>query len=463
MSLQCAGEPLTKEQESAVEAGAFALLERSGFRVLNEQCVEALAAWGCRVDTHAGVVRMSAERIADVIAAAREFDAGSGTPQEDLGTPVGGIQPIFRDGNGEARLARADDLLQSLKIADELDGVTSIGPPLTNSEADSRVEPVETLALLMKTCKRPLSAFDVPQPGLAHYLVRLGEIHTGQPGSTHFLSGCYCITTPLTFGDRVCRCMLEKCAYGVAVMPTPMPISGANVPISPLAAAVVGVAEMIAGWTVGLALNPESPLVGLICSGSLDMASGRARFSSMEAIWQDAGVVQVMGRRMGTPVGCAHNYTDAVEPGYPAVADKLFKSLALSRFGAGVGRHQGTLDAGKVYSNEQLALDIELNDLLHRFEGGLPEEAQTMCERMLEVGPDHHYPWLTDDSTLQDMRRMQWAADLLRPERARDILDRAHEKCEAALARYTQPALSAGQVAEIDKVVEAARRDLMPA
>ena len=324
------------------------------------------------------------------------------------------------------------------------------------------LESEDQLATVMKTCKRPLDWFDVAQPGLTEYLVRLGEIHTGVPGSTHFLSEVYRMTTPLTFGERVCRCMLERVPLSVTTVPTSMPISGANVPISPLAAMAVAVAEILAGWAIALALNPKTPLAGLVCTGTMDVATGRARFSSIEAIWQDAGTVQVLGKGLGAAVWCAHNYTDACEPGYPAVAEKLFKSLTLQRFGAGVGYHQGTLDAGRVYCNEQLAIDAELNSLLQRTEAGpIGDGLDTMLGPLLETGPDTHREWLTDPTTLENMRKVQMPLDLLRPESAQQILRRAAEKCREALARYTPPESPADKARAIDDVVHAARRQLL--
>jgi len=420
----------------------------------------ALEAFGCAVDRDGRVARLTESQVAGVLAAAKACNAGEpGAPPK--GTPVGGIQPLFLELGGRPRAARAGDLLISLKIADELVGVRSIGPPLTNSEANTETEPIETLALMMTTCKRWLEAFDVPQPGLTPYLVRMGEIYTGRPASAHFLSGIYCVTTPLTFGDRVCRCMIERAEYSITAVPTPMPISGANVPISPFAAMAVAIAEIIAGWAIALALNPANPLAGLICSGSLDMATGKARFSRLEAIRQDAGVVQVLGRGLGCAVWCAHNYTDASEPGYPAVADKHFKSLTLNQFGAGVGCHQGTLDAGRVYSNEQLAIDIELNDLLQRHEAGLPGDCDMMLDALTEAGEDIGRDWLSDPSTAEHMREFQKPPDLLRPEAAQDILKRAQDKCQAALARYTPPELPGDKLTEIERLVDSARQELL--
>ena len=450
---------LTEKQESAVLSCAFALLEKTGFKVMSDECLDALERFGCAVDRARYTVRLSESVIDRVLDKARVCNPG---PEAftATGTPVGGIQPLFLERGGKPRSARTEDLLTSLRITDEIDGVTSIVPPLTNGESDSRIEPIETIALLLKTCKRPVGALDAPQPGLSSYQIRMGEIYTGIPNSTHFLSGIYCITTPLIYGERVCKTMIERAPYSIMAVPTPMPISGANTPISPHTAMAVGIAEIIAGWAIMLSLNPENPLCGLICTGSLDMATGRARFSSLEAIRQDAGVVQTLGRGCGTAIWCAHCYTDAVEPGYAAVADKYAKSLMLNQYGAGIGFHQGTLDAGKIYSNEQLAIDIELNNLLQKYAGGFSDDAEMMLDTLLEASDDPHHDWLSDPSTVENMRTIQQPLDLLRPEMAQDILARAAEKCDAALSKYTPPELPADKLLEIDKVVESARLEL---
>lgn len=126
--------PLSSQQEEAVESGVFAILERSGFRVMNDHCLSALEAWGCVVDKASQLVKLPPSKTTEVITAAQKHYAGPDSHLMPPGTPAGGIQPLYHDRDGNTRPATTEDMLLCTKIIDSLPGVTTVGPPLTNSE-----------------------------------------------------------------------------------------------------------------------------------------------------------------------------------------------------------------------------------------------------------------------------------------------------------------------------------------
>ena len=72
----------------------------------------------------------------------------------------------------------------------------------------------------------------------------------------------------------------------------------------------MALAELMAGWVLGYAVNPDLPAGGIVSTGSLDMRTLSACFGSPEAMLQDVSVVNICRRLYGIPVHAAVGYTD---------------------------------------------------------------------------------------------------------------------------------------------------------
>ena len=58
---------LNQEQMEAVDRAALAILERTGVKMESSEAIDAMERFGCRVERHAGVVRIPKELSGEVV------------------------------------------------------------------------------------------------------------------------------------------------------------------------------------------------------------------------------------------------------------------------------------------------------------------------------------------------------------------------------------------------------------
>ena len=155
-------------------------------------------------------------------------DADPGRSRADRGRSRGG-----------RRRATEPDCIEALKIV-EACGVAGTTPPVLNCDVGARYQAVRVLELGIETLNRTeLHSTDLFYPEQVPFVAELGRLYRDDPG--WFLTTANCITSPLTIGRTIADLAVAKAAYpGVPYVAPPMPVIGANAPLSAAGTAVPG-------------------------------------------------------------------------------------------------------------------------------------------------------------------------------------------------------------------------------
>jgi len=460
-----------------IDAAAVRLLSSGGVRIEHEEMLDLLEGSGCRVDRSGRrcffpekLIRDATARIGGQTWEKVELPAGW-SPQTRLSH--GGSYPhLLEWPSGRRRLATRQDVTDMAKMAHTLPEFGIVGKVLTCSEIDQRVEPLWNALQLAQITDKPIGGGEVFYANNVGPLVQMGEILTGKPNDASLVPACDFFISPLILDGNQAECFLAKRRFGIINAPGTMPISGISAPVTIAGTVTVAVAELMAGWIMGYAVNPELPIWGIVSSGSLDMRTLAACFGSPEAMLQDATVVSLCRRLYGINVSAATGYVDCKRPGIEATFQKM---LPLVGAPVGTALHpgwDGLLSAGQDYSPVQHILDTEIMEAVKRFWCNFEVNEETigleLIESMLTNGQTN---FLDTDHTLAHYKAEQWyprwfdrslwQGDAAEADAERKMLTRIDHYCKDAIERYKQPEIDTAKVAELRRVFLAAEHETL--
>jgi len=447
------------DQLERIDRAARRVLAEMGMRVENRLCLEALEAFGARIDFPKERAVFPPEVIDRMLNLVRNDHAGwtRSDPRfgRDLWIGSGGCCPfIYDDDRADKRRAREADCIQALKIV-ETSPVVASGPPVYNADCSPKFEAIRCLQLGLETFnKTQLGGIDLFFPEQVPFAVELGRLYKNDP--TRFLPAGNCPTSPLIVAKTIADLAVAKAPYKKFYAVPTMPVSGANAPITPEGTAVIGVAEILGGYVLAKALNPETPVGSCALSARMDMKTGEVIYVAPEVLRADLAIVETMEIVLKLPCSTFGVYIDAVVPGLQAVREKLIRSLGLGIYGQLTG-FEGTLDKGRVFSPTQLMIDYDL----HRFFAAATNPPE-MSEDTLGVEAILKTAWdpagyLTSDHTVRFMRQSEsFNAETSEA----NLLNRARTTWQENLTRYEPPNHSREFLRDLKSICDRARNEL---
>ena len=452
-----------------VYEGAIRVLGEMGMRVHNRQALEALEAYGATLDYPKQCASFSPKIIERMLEAVRADHAQWQRTKPHLPKRLyrggGGTCPYyFDDEKWEKRRADEDDAILCLKIQDTAPFVGG-EMPVYNCSVPSRFEPIRCLQLGIEVCNRTeIAGMDLFFPEQVPFAVELGKLYKND--ARWFLPCGNCPTTPLTVGKTIADLAVAIAPYQqVYVVPT-MPVMGANAPITPLGAAVVGVAEILGGWILAKALNPQTPVAAGALSARMDMKTGKVKYVTPEVFIADTAIVEVFEVLLNLPCRCNGKYIDVETPGLQAVYEQMMRSVACGLF-SDINGFDGTLDQGRVFSPTQLMLDCDVNHLMAAYtDDPALDEDQLAVETILNVGFESE-GYMMHEHTMRHMRqafesKILYARQLVDSLGSEgDILTHAREQWHENLKTYEPPDHSDDFLRDLHDICDKAKKSLL--
>lgn len=456
-----------------IASAVFDVLGNVGIRIESAEILEAVGQQGAVVDHARQVARFPALQIERVLERQRQQAERSAAAATAKGGPrgwfasMGNVANFYYDWEMQkARRATEEEFLTMVHLGDALEEVDGVAPPLIMSDKDPRVEPVESVVLLIQHAHQP-GGVDETLPEQIEFLAEIGSVVAGDPG--RFVSPCVYLTAPLVFGARSAGSMLEKIRCGVPIKIGTMATSGNNAPVTREGTVVVAAAEVLGGWICARACDPEGMLTASICSGSTNMATASASYSSPDAMLEQLAVYYLFKHLCGggALIG-GISLIDAKRPGLQAAVDRILKTMVMGFYLDAppytVGAI-GTLDSINAFSPVQAMVDLDIKRALDRVLGGLDvSEASLAVDVIKEVGIGGSF--LQCDHTIESFREVCWfphllGAKILQGENEDKVLARADEQWREALASYEPPAVDAAVLREVNRILEHARKHLL--
>ncbi len=450
--------------------GVCEVLEKVGILCQNQELLSALEAAGARVDYGAERARFPRDMVLQFAEQLKQV--GNETQQADEkfvapALPTLGIQiaQFYYDWEQQDRRSgNREDFITLIKLADVLHPEVDAGHSLLLTEVPPMVEPLEAAMLLAEYSHSPGLAFawHVDQ---VDYLKEMGEILGIEDW---FTWGAICFAHPLRFDKDVADKFVRRAQEGTSVGLTGMPIAGFTTPATVEGFIAVSSAEHLATWITARAVNPQVPLSGSMWAGSIDMRTGEVSYCAFDAMYYAFAAVEFLRRWCGmkVPVG-GGEYCSAKVPGLYAALEKAYKAMTIAAFtGQHPGIGQGMLDDGKILAPVQLMLERDLG-VGHFGREIDPTPENIAMPSIVEVDLGLKLDHLRTEHTLNNFRSTLWLPEFIErsgfegPEQERRMLDQAQAKVNELLSQYEKPQGREEQLAEMRKVVERAREELV--
>jgi trimethylamine--corrinoid protein Co-methyltransferase len=378
------------------------VLARAGVRFASPTALAVLREAGAEVDDETLIARLPRELVEQAVARApREVVLGARDPARDV-VLDGARTWLTVDGTGAATLdhrtgqrrpSTAADLAAATRVADALDEIGFVGPPVSAGDAAPGTEVLENLAVLLENTGKHVQ-YEVQREGEVPYVMDMlaaaaddGRWDPRRP----LMSVVYCPVSPLQHEREMLDACLALAPRRVPMCVYSLGLSGATAPASLAGAVAQTNAEILSAIVLFELVEPGLPVIYVADAAVLDMRSGVYACAGPEAILMNLSLV-AMGRYYGLPVMATGFTSDAKEYSVVAGFEGGSSALAslLARPDAIVGA--GLLDAAQMLYLPKLVLDAEIMRQCEAVQRGLTIDHEHLAADLIcRVGPGGQY------------------------------------------------------------------------
>jgi len=358
--------------------------------------------------------------------------------------------------------------MEAAKLGEVLPMTNIVGAMSDPHELDVAHRVVDVAAALLRTTTKPIT-FWFHDRASAAFVVELFSAVCGSTDDVRRFPPAYPFfepISPLRFNTTGIDLLFETGKVPLPVPIGPMVQAGMSGPATLAGTVAQETAEILAGVCVVQLINRGTP----VCFGGIphafDMRTTQLIFSGPEQ-----GVMAVacteMGKHYGLPVyinvGLTDSKTVDAQSGLETGASLLMGALA----GADIFGHMGIAGVDQASDLDMLVWQNEVIEYVERMLRGFEINDDTLALELIdEAGPGGTF--IDKMHTARHFRRELWMPTLLdrdywpawkdagRP----DTKKRVGEKLEALLASYEPTPLGDALDREIERIVQAARKEL---
>ncbi len=370
----------------------------------------------------------------------------------------------------ERREPTLADARAAITVGDALPNVTVVGAMAVAGDAPLPIRDVLLTAELVRGTGKPTRCWPVTRKSTDYVL----EIYKAVAGGAEALRARPMVETflepisPLQLPEVGLDVMIPYLEHGQPVSIGPMVMASGTGPATLAGTLAQENAEILGGIAVIQCLAPGAPVMYGGIPHILDPRTSICAFGSPEQGLMAIAMAQ-LGQFYGFPVYVNVNLTDAKLPDIQAGIEKMGSFLLGMLAGADQFGHAGIVGTDHGASLEWLVIDDEAMGYARRVARGFAVDEETLALDVISsVGPGGNY--LAEDHTVDHFRTELF---LPGPRWTRDSFDawksaggasmgeRAHAEVETILASHQVAPLDPALDREIDRIVEAARRELI--
>lgn len=459
-------EVLSQDEIQAIHKSTLKILENTGIKIPNAECLEMCAKIGARVDKDSQVVKIPAVLMEELLARvkAEELNKKPNENKEDkIEKLTGGISTqifIVDYKTCIRRYGLLDDVMKGIALIDHLDNIPASSSVVIPSDVPYNMTDVVSHQMIYGYSKKPGGTY-ILSPASAKYILQMAKV-IGRNVS-------YLLETvsPLQFRKESLEMALVFAEMGQPLHMGPMVIGGATGPVTLAGTITLQNTEILASMLIIYALTDKFTRYGGACH-TMDLRTMLCSFGSPNQALLGMASVQ-MARFYGYKTGSNSGLTDSLIPdfqgGFEKAANAIFSCLA----GATNVGCQGIVGADQGISMEQMVIDNEWLDEYNYILNGIEVNEDTIAADLIEsVGIGGNY--ISEEHTAMYMRDNYWNSRLFNRDSwdswqtggSRDLLDKAHEFVESVVGDYKnpEPAIDRSKFDEIDYIVKCADKEL---
>jgi trimethylamine--corrinoid protein Co-methyltransferase len=464
---------LSQDEIQKIHEATLEVLEKTGVVIESEEVAAVLAKKGAKVSGNS--VKFPREMVEEAISQINKtvlFAARD--PKYDFVIPHGnytfnstsGYSPFIYDAPGEKRRrSTSDDLAKVARLCDGLDEVDFFWPiAMPTEETIAELEEISALNTSIRHITKHIEC-SCASKGAAEWQVRIGEAIAGGSDALRerpLFSAVASPTTPLAFEKCTSDALPVFAKAGIPVTPMNVPLAGTTAPCSFAGALVITNAEQLVILTILKAYNKDAPMVYSADTGSANLMTGNLNYDNPDYDLYTFGCAQ-LARFYGLPntVGSgsyeAKDFT-TVSGFNQNVLKTAINQMSLTDCAIWIG----SLDDAMATSLWDIVLDCEVLKYAKLYCKELSVDSDSLALDVInEVGPRGEF--VTHEHTLENFRQEVTLTSVndsyLFMESGKHFIEMASEKANSILNSHIVTPLSDTVLMELDKLMEAARRE----
>jgi trimethylamine--corrinoid protein Co-methyltransferase len=379
---------------------------------------------------------------------------------------LGGARDIFDHATGGKRYANLQDVRDATRLLDALPNCNTITPFFTPQDV-----PGGLMSLAMYRHAIPYTTKPLQGPGIqfaqeARYAVKLAEV-LGDPREILTLS--VSPVSPLTIPDHEAAAIMEIASLGIAFGALPCPTMGTTAPFSISGAITQQNAEVLASIVLAQLVKPGLPVFYCGRLAMMEPRTGISVWGGLELGLASAGTVQV-GHRYGLPVNVYGFSTNAhtldIQNGFERGLNAIIPGLAGADELSGIGE----MEAGVSGSFAQMVIDNEYAANILRARSGFSTSEDALAVEVIAnvmegthnfLGQKHTRNYLKSGEILLTKLAERSTWESWEDGDRKGMADHAQAEAERILREHQVPGLEIAQEKELDKIMDAARKELV--
>ena len=462
---------LSDEQLADLKAATLEILGEVGIHCPSQQAREIYAAHGGQVDPATQIVKLPAEVVIEAMShAPRYYTMGARVPAFDLnldGTAMyaatdGSGTEIIDFQTGQRRSSVKEDVGMAARLADYLPAISFYWPMLSAMDHPNTAPLHELDASFNNTVKHVQTETVMGEPS-GRYAVEMARVIAGDEETMRQrppLSLLVCTIAPLAQDSHGMESALLFAEAGLPVGFMSMATAGSTAPATVAGTIAIGDAEIVAAMVLIQMAYPGAPVYHSLMPGIMHPRTGAFLGSALEAdLFYVTGVE--LAHMWGVPT-LAGIGTEAATSGWESAAGIASSMLLCALCGAETASGLGLREVCTLLTPEALVLDTDLYHVVRIGAAGLDtSQAALALDVIKAVGPRGHF--MGQRHTRAHMRKLVFSeltSQLAEDGGYRDPIEVAREKTDWILANHHPQPLEAAQQVELQRILQAADREL---
>jgi len=469
---------LTEKEIEAIRDASLRILRDTGVLAHRDEILRILSEAGARVDLERRVARLPETLVMDSVAQAgkryilygRERNRTARFGYGDLVLMSSPGQFAWIDlQTGQRRPATMQDTHDAIRLGDALENVTIVGAMAQPETISEKYRDVALTAELVKRTGKPTRCW-VRNGASARYILEIYRTISGGEAAlrSHPMVEAFIEPiSPLQLPGDGLDIVRQFAQAGQPVSIGPMAMTAGTAPGTLAGTLAEENAEILAGIVITQLLAPGTPITYGGIPHIMDPRTGICSFGSPEQGLMAVAMVQI-ARSYGFPVYVNAGLTDAKLPDAQAGMEKAATLLMGVLAGADTFGHAGICGTDHAGSLLWLAFDDELMSYVRRIARGFAVDEERLATDVIHsVGPTGNF--LAEEHTVRHFREAIWLPgpawtrqpyDLWHTAGGASFADRLRGSVEDTLASHQPEPIDDAVAKEIDRIVEAARREL---
>jgi trimethylamine--corrinoid protein Co-methyltransferase len=468
---------LSPEDVKQIHQATLDLIESVGVRFPSERALDILGDHGATIDREAQIARIPGHVVEEAMSQAPAEYTLCARENRDLDLPLDARHAYLAvDGTGvevldpytgEKRVSTKGDVADSMRVADYMEEIALIWPPVSAQDCPKETRGLHELEAVWNNYAKHAQTETLVTAHEMEAAVDMAAAIVGGRDELRrrpILSTMQCTMSPLAHDGGSLESALVAAEAGLPVAFMTMASCGFSGPAALAGNLTVGNAEVISALAMLQMAHPGCPVYYAAAQTAMDPRTGAYTGGGPEDYLFGAATNH-LADFYNIPLSMGSFATGAKQPDWQAAFDNVFAGFLPVLTGADLLQGAGMLFGSRIFAYEQLLLDCEIYSAIRHVANGIPVNEKTLAlDVVKDVGVGGNF--LAHRHTRDHIRDLwqprfidrrpysAWEADGKGPR------EWAVEKARWILENHQPAPLDPQPSAELSRIIAAVEREL---